>query len=163
MTRALMAICAGIAGLLLTGGVAVAGSIEINPALKGADLETAQRVKASLEGGLKQCQACQVKIDSKNGAVDLSGNVPPEFHQSLKNAAGVPGVRSLNAGNIKSTGVDITTKAPKAAASSSQTPGMPKGSVAQETGPSEVQVSEHVARKGADRKMTPQMPGGSSK
>jgi hypothetical protein len=155
MTRGLMAICAGIVGLLLTGGVAVAGSIEINPALKGADLETAQRVKTSLEGSLKQCQACQVKIDSKNGAVDLSGNVPPEFHPALKNAAGVPGVKSLNAGNIKSTGVDITTKAQK------MTPGMPKGSVAQETGPSEVQVSEHVARKGADRKMTPQMPGGS--
>ena len=153
MTRALMAICAGIVGLLLTGGVAVAASIEINPALKGADLETAQRVKTHLEGSLKQCQVCQVKIDSKNGAVDISGKVPPEFAQQLKGATTVPGVRSVNAGNVKVGGVDITTQSQKVA------PGMPKGTVAQETGPSEVQVSEHVARKGADRKVTPQMPG----
>ena len=153
MTRMLTAIGAGLVGLLLASGVALAASIEINPALKGADLATAQKVKTALEGSLKQCQACQVKIDAKGGVVDLTGNVPPEFAQSLKSAGGVPGVTSVKTTGIKSTGVDITTRsAPKAG------PGMPGGSVAQETGPAEVQVSEHVARKGADRKVTPQMP-----
>jgi hypothetical protein len=159
MTRTLTATCgATLIGLLLTGGIALAGSIEISPSVKGADLETAKKLKTALEGSLKQCQACQVKIDVKNGVADLSGKVPPEFAQSVKRIGPVPGLQSVKTVNIKTESAGFMGNV-NADASQKGTPGMPGGSVASDKGPGEVQVSEHVARQGADRKAPGTMPG----